>query len=417
MRKAKKILSIIILTALCSCSDDMINKSSFGESQLIKGSARLNDKMKKKINGIYKVIDGKNKFGEKVVAKWVGDTLSLFTGKDYANFILRGGILDTMLIFKGEWKFSFSQDIYLSRLYVNYSEGAKELLNGSDSISKIIFRGKTGNSADKLADDFSFELERNVDYSNQQFQILAHRGGSSSYKGIATAENSLAMIRLGEKYGATGIEIDIRLTKDKVPILFHDDNFSERVVNGQFFVGLVSNYTYSHIQSFCTLKNGETIPTLRQALDAVLNETTLSLVWLDVKSAETINLIMPIQIEYNEKAKKMGRNKLEIMVGLALDETVDAYLSNPLRENSPAVCELDFGKVTKTNAPVWGPRWTMGKMEGEIDEMHKEGKKVFIWTIDMPENLKLFMENLKTDGILSNYPTMVAYEYYTRYQK
>ncbi|MFC2130167.1 glycerophosphodiester phosphodiesterase [Bacteroidota bacterium] len=408
-------ISLIILNYF-GCKEEDIISVSFDGYELIPDTNPLNSAMKTEINGIYNVLEGKDRFGEKVVVKWSGDTLSLFTGKNYANFILRGGYQDSAVIFEGEWKYAFEEQIYLARLFIRYDEGGKEIINGIDSLSEIIFRGHTGTNPNNLTSPFAFELERQVDFSESDFAILAHRGGSSSNKCIPEAENSLSMIRLAEKYGANGIEIDIRLSKDKVPILFHDDNFTERVIDGQFFIGPVSNYTYSHIQSFCKLKNGETIPTLREALDVVLHETKLNIVWLDIKSAEAIHKLMPIQLEYLKKAESMGR-KLEILMGLAMDETVNAYLSNTNHGVSPAICELDFALVRKTDAQVWAPRWTLGPLVSEIDEMHRENRKVYIWTVDKPEALNIFMSDLKADGILTNYPNMVAYEYYTKYQK
>ena len=44
---------------------------------------------------------------------------------------------------------------------------------------------------------------------------IAHRCG--------TPENSLAGIRWCEQRGAVAVEMDLNLTKDDVPVLFHDD--------------------------------------------------------------------------------------------------------------------------------------------------------------------------------------------------
>ena len=44
---------------------------------------------------------------------------------------------------------------------------------------------------------------------------IAHRCG--------TPENSLAGIRWCKRRGAVGVEMDLHLTKDDVPVVFHDD--------------------------------------------------------------------------------------------------------------------------------------------------------------------------------------------------
>jgi len=38
--------------------------------------------------------------------------------------------------------------------------------------------------------------------------------------------------------------------------------------------------------------------------------------------------------------------------------------------------------------------------------MHARGKRVFTWTVDLRESILMYLN--RVDGILSNYPTMVA---------
>ncbi|MBL0063062.1 MAG: glycerophosphodiester phosphodiesterase [bacterium] len=51
--------------------------------------------------------------------------------------------------------------------------------------------------------------------------ILGHRG---SPKGAQ--ENTIASFRLALDEGADGVELDVQLTRDGVPVVFHDDEFS-----------------------------------------------------------------------------------------------------------------------------------------------------------------------------------------------
>ncbi len=55
-------------------------------------------------------------------------------------------------------------------------------------------------------------------------RIIAHRGG-----GNAAPENTLAGIAFGLSQGYKAIEIDVMLTKDKIPILMHDE-FTGRTI-------------------------------------------------------------------------------------------------------------------------------------------------------------------------------------------
>jgi len=57
-------------------------------------------------------------------------------------------------------------------------------------------------------------------------RVLAHRGGGS-----LAPENTLAAIRLGISLGFRAIECDARLSRDEVPMLFHDRQLA-RTTNG-----------------------------------------------------------------------------------------------------------------------------------------------------------------------------------------
>jgi glycerophosphoryl diester phosphodiesterase len=58
-------------------------------------------------------------------------------------------------------------------------------------------------------------------------RLFAHRGG-----GTLAPENTLAAIRLGQSLGYTAHEIDVKLSRDGVPVLMHDATL-ERTTNGQ----------------------------------------------------------------------------------------------------------------------------------------------------------------------------------------
>ena len=57
-------------------------------------------------------------------------------------------------------------------------------------------------------------------------RIIAHRGG-----GALAPENTLAGIRIAHRLGCRGVEFDVMLTVDGVPILMHDDTL-ERTTDG-----------------------------------------------------------------------------------------------------------------------------------------------------------------------------------------
>lgn len=71
--------------------------------------------------------------------------------------------------------------------------------------------------------------------------VYAHRGASKY-----APENTMSAFRLAYEQGADGIETDVHLTKDYVPVLIHDHRL-ERTTDG---VGKISDYTYDELRRF-----------------------------------------------------------------------------------------------------------------------------------------------------------------------
>ncbi len=57
-------------------------------------------------------------------------------------------------------------------------------------------------------------------------RIIAHRGG-----GLLAPENTLAALRYARNLGIEGVEFDVKLTSDDVPVLLHDDTI-DRTTDG-----------------------------------------------------------------------------------------------------------------------------------------------------------------------------------------
>ena len=98
-------------------------------------------------------------------------------------------------------------------------------------------------------------------------QIIGHRGAC----GYAP-ENTLESISVAADMGIDWVELDVKLTSDDVPIIFHDDELS-RVTSGS---GLVKDTPYSVIKEldagswFGDTFIGCKIPTLEEAVEVIL---------------------------------------------------------------------------------------------------------------------------------------------------
>ena len=93
----------------------------------------------------------------------------------------------------------------------------------------------------------------------RMFVNYAHRGASEY-----CPENTLLSFYTGIYMGANGIETDVQLTKDGIPVLFHDDTIA-RMMGKE---GAVADYTYEELRTFPMQTKGKTdyIVTLEQFL-------------------------------------------------------------------------------------------------------------------------------------------------------
>ena len=384
-------------------------------------ATRLNQTTRQAIEGVYTNSNGGDFFGGLTAIKWSYVTngtdttyhMSGFFGRDIAYFICEGKLLNGTILLNGYWRKMVSTETGLMRLNITPANGANLVLSPNPVIStgSVTISGVFGMGQDNPELPVSFIWNRKL-YSNPSgFQIMAHRSGGRTSDLLPVSENSVEMILKTPEFGSTGIEIDIRYTKDGVPILYHDNNINLRETQKSGLVGPIENYTYEQLSTFVRLIHGEKIPTLRQALDAVVYKTGLTYVWLDTKYVGSIQQVKNIQKEYMLKAAAAGRN-LTILIGLPGKDQLFQFMALPDYTNTPSLCELDLPNVEAINAKVWAPRFTEGTQNDNVATVHAQGRKVFVWTVDVPDFISEFISNGHFDGILSNYPSCVAYYYY-----
>ncbi|OGU18070.1 MAG: hypothetical protein A2X61_03075 [Ignavibacteria bacterium GWB2_35_12] len=401
-------LIIFLLYQSCQNIIDLSYPGYGDESQLI-GSLPMNQDYQSNLNGVYTVIEGNNILGDLCVIKSNKSSLSMYCGKSINFFIFETGIVNNNIVLEGYYRALPNQVTGLSRFVIDYNEGAKEILSGLQS-DKITMRGifNVGNNKKSFVISFKEKLK-----PDSTFYIIAHRGGGRNSDKLPASENSLEMIELAESLGANAIEIDVRITKDNVPVLFHDDFISSRLVNGDFLTGPIENYNYSHLKKLCKLKHGEELPSLEETLDLVINKTGIRLVWLDIKSFNSLKYIIPI-IEANKlKAVAVNRN-IDIVVGITNETIKNEFIDNNYFNNVNSLCEISVDDVRKTKSEYWGASWTLGTQLNEVRQMHYEGVKVFVWTIDDVKFMKSYYAEGEFDGIVTNYPSILAFEFYTK---
>lgn len=396
----------LILILLCSC---FIKLPTEPESNLvirkIRADANFFDcDMLSNLNGIYEVVLGESIFGNEVAVVCHNNSINIYSSQDvvYASNTIYH--INDSIICEGYYRIvrsGFGENITL----VSTSKlGAKSFID-SGKAENITFKGKSSKGK-------AIEIRKVKQFqkSYEQFSIIGHRGGGRNSDRLGFAENSIEIIQHSQALGATAVEIDIKRTRDGEIILFHDDTFSPRTVQGAYLLGSVDNFDLKQIKLFGRLVNGETIPTLEEALNYIIDSTSLSLVWIDVKDKLTVNQIIQIQLNAVSYAKLKNRN-VQILFGIPNVEILNAYSNQNISKTNDILIELSLETAMKyDNCKVWAPRWTNNVNNSDISNFKSQGsgKIVFVWTVDVKEYITKYVNEKNVDGILSNYPSLVA---------
>jgi glycerophosphoryl diester phosphodiesterase len=373
------------------------------------------------MEGIYETKEGADVFGNQLALKWSyaiesTDTLyrlSLLGEKDVVYFLLEGKRLGDSILLKGDWRKLVNTETGAAQFTISYENGARQLFSSSPLIAKdsIVLTGLYGDQESEPSKILSFSYLRTLNIS--PFQVLAHRAGGRTSDLLPFSENSIGMIRFAPRLGATGVEIDVRMTKDNIPILYHDNTLNLRLIQKNALIGPIENYTYNQLDTYVRLIDGQRIPTLRAALFAILYQTPLTYVWLDTKYEGSLEKLVELQQEFHTKAAAIGR-QLQIVIGLPTEETFNYLKALPNFTSVPSLCELTVEQVEEINARVWAPRFTLGLQNTAVSQMQAQGRKCFVWTLDEPQYVEQFINQGIFDGILSNYPTLIAYHHYAK---
>jgi glycerophosphoryl diester phosphodiesterase len=170
-------------------------------------------------------------------------------------------------------------------------------------------------------------------------RIIGHRGG-----GTLAPENTLSGIRKAAEMGFGGVEFDVMLSADGVPVLIHDETL-ERTTNGQ---GSVAATPYPKLASldagawFGPAYRGERLPTLDQAgrLCAELG------LWANIE-------IKPASGFERETAAAAARLAAELWRSALPKPFLSSFHPACLEAARTAAPELDRGYLTDRIARGW----------------------------------------------------------------
>lgn len=230
--------------------------------------------------------------------------------------------------------------------------------------------------------------------------VWAHRGSS-----FTAPENTLEAFELAAKQNADGIELDIHLTADHQLAVFHDETL-ERTTNG---TGKVEHFTLPQLKHLnaAVLRpqyTGAKIPSLPEVLDFVKG-TSLRL-----------NIEIKEERDPNPELVKLLLNQIQEfgLVERTMYCSFNHYSLLGLRKVMPGACigllyhggfVSPWAYAKSIGADCLHPFFRFGLMDEQVQNAHREGLKVNVWTVDDPEDmLKVYRQG--ADGIISNKPDL-----------
>ncbi len=230
--------------------------------------------------------------------------------------------------------------------------------------------------------------------------IAAHRGASWD-----APENTLAAIELAIEAKADFVEIDVRSSKDGIPVLIHDRT-TGRTTNDALNRN-VHDLTLAELKQldagswFSNEFMGETIPTLEEAL--VITQGRIN-IFLDLKVSTLAfeKEVMAIVQQYNmaQDVTLLSFNNLQLKRFKDMNEEVQTLL----------LITSFFGDMERLAAysyiDMFGLHESLFKNNPQYrDIIQNQRKKVFVYTVNGERRLKDVV-NLNADGIITDQPIL-----------
>jgi len=383
----------------------------FPDGGLLRSGIALKREQLMGFEGFFEVSKGSSLLGETTSVRTSPGTISVLTNKNAGFAVLGAACLpDQRVVVEGYWQYPTRVDAGLVRLYVDSRETAQAFCNGETPTPDVNFSltGSYGESNDIPTKPLQLRFVKELKPWRRTFYTVAHHGACESTDHCGVSPNSLESIRLAERIGSNAAELDVRVTRDGVPILFHDPTFSASLVRGLFCNGAVNQLSLAEMRASCMMRYGEQIPTLDAALQMMVNETELEGVYLDEKTPEGVLPSARLVAKLNEQlANRPDRGPFTAVIGIPTDEVLDAWRSAKatlLDEGiTPPDCllEYDADKVHAEGCILWGPTWTEGPQPDNVQKLRDQGVGTIFWTINESEFIEGFLTISKPKGIIT----------------
>lgn len=257
-----------------------------------------------------------------------------------------------------------------------------------------------------MQDNKKYTLPELYQDNGDGFIVIAHRGASAYYP-----ENTMAAFKGALQMEAEMIELDVMLSKDGVPVVFHDATLDDHS-NG---TGKVSDYTVNQLQDldagswFDSTFTGQRIPTLEEVLAFASGKIALN---IEIKTeAVSDEITGGVEEKSLELAKKY--NMEDHVLFSSFDYRAIAHLKelDPdmpaaiLYEKSQSGKLLPSELLAKYNADAFNCSYRQLNTK-RFKDIRENDIPVFIYTVDKPSKMRKLLK-MNVSGIFTNKPDVL----------
>lgn len=222
---------------------------------------------------------------------------------------------------------------------------------------------------------------------------IGHRGASGS-----APENTFAAFDLALAQGAGGLEFDIQISSDGVPVVIHDDTL-ERTTDGK---GRVCDFTFEQLQKL-DAGRGEKIPAYGELLARYAGRCVL---FTEIKAEAAIQPIAAL-ISQHGAQRGIGYDRLPV-IGFEPSWQLAIKRVNP---------HIVIGTTPPEDRPIPKGFCAQAKAQGfsyltpnirhlragDVAEAHAHGLQLVCWTANRWWHIRK-AKRLGVDGIMSDWP-------------
>jgi glycerophosphoryl diester phosphodiesterase len=246
--------------------------------------------------------------------------------------------------------------------------------------------------------------------SNNNFKtpwIIGHRGYPAKYP-----ENTLAAFQAAIAAGATMVELDVMLSRDRKLVVIHDATL-ERTTDGN---GGVVDFTLAELKRldagsrFNAAFANQQLPELSEVLDLVNGRAYVN---IEIKSnayeshhpsdaieKQVVALLRQKKMLDTGLISSFDVNILEQIASMKAAPAIAFISKKPANKNTVNIC-------TRLNVFSWHPDCKIVTPK-QVNLIHANGIKVFPYNVNSLEDY-VRVRDMKVDGVITDDPAMAGY--------